>query len=107
MTHAPARLEADYNSLTPAAQDKFDQVMDLADNTADHGEYTALMLAAAALAGLHIPYGSEIRKCGCSCYCPAIFDPADPDAHVIEESAGYNLGRVQCPTCHDRHSETA
>lgn len=107
MTHAFARSEADYNTLTPSAQDRFDQVMDLADNTADNGEFTALMLAAAALAGLHIPYGAEIRKCGCSCYCGTVFDPADPDAHVIEESGGYNLGRHQCPTCADDHRETA
>jgi hypothetical protein len=107
MTHAFARLEADYRSLTPAAQDRFDQVMDLADNTADNGEFTALMLAAAALAGLHIPYGAEIRRCGCSCYCGHIFDPAAPGAHVIEESGGFNLGRHQCPTCADDHRETA
>ncbi|MFF8910568.1 hypothetical protein [Streptomyces olivaceoviridis] len=107
MTHASVRPEADYNSLTLAAQDKFDHVMDLADNTADNGEYVALMLAAAALAGLDIPYGSEIRKCGCSCYCGTVFNPADPDAHVIEESAGYNLGRHQCPRCADQHRETA
>ncbi len=108
MTHARVHLNtADYRDLTPATQDRFDQVMDLADNTADNGEYVALMLAAAALAGLDIPYGAEIRKCGCSCYCGHIFNPADPDAHVIEESGGYNLGRHQCPTCHDRHPETA
>ncbi|MFG2359447.1 hypothetical protein [Streptomyces sp. NPDC048521] len=107
MTHARARLEADYSSLTPAAQDRFDHVMDRADNTADNGEFTALMLAAASLAGLDIPYGAEVRKCGCSCYCGTVFDPADPDAHVIEQSAGFNLGRHQCPTCADRHRETA
>jgi hypothetical protein len=107
MTHARPRTEADYNTLSAAAQDKFDQVMDLADNTADNGEYVALMLAAASLAGLDIPYGAEIRKCGCSCYCGTVFNPADPDAHVIEESAGYNLGRHQCPACADDHRETA
>ena len=108
MTHAYARPHtADYGNLTPTAQDKFDQVMDLADNTADNGEFVALMLAAAALAGLDIAYGSEIRKCGCSCYCGTVFDPAGPGAHVIEESGGYNLGRHQCPACADDHRETA
>jgi hypothetical protein len=107
ITHAFARLEADYNTLTPAAQDKFDQVMDLADNTADNGEFVALMLASAALAGLHIPYGGEVRKCGCSCYCGVIFDPSAADAHVIEYGEGYNLGRHQCPWCADQHRETA
>lgn len=107
LTHASTRPEADYNALTRADQDRFDELMERADNTADNGEYLALMVAAAAIAGLHIPYGTEVRKCACSCWCPVIFDPADPDAHVIEQSGGYNLGRVQCPTCADRHRETA
>jgi hypothetical protein len=107
MTHAHTRCDTHYSDLTPAAQDKFDHVMDLADNTADNGEYTALMLAAAALAGIDLPYGGEIRKCGCSCYCGVIFDPTNPGAHVIEGSDGYNLGRHQCPRCADDHRETA
>lgn len=104
MTHAPARPTADYNQLTPAAQDHFDQLMDQADEARTNDEYLPLMTALAAIAGL--PNG-EIRKCGCSCYCPVIFDADSPDAHVIEETKGYNLGRVQCPTCADRHPETA
>lgn len=98
---------ADYTALDLDTQERFDRVMELADDQADNGEYLALMLAAAYIAGLRIDYGDEIRKCGCSCYCGAIFNPADPDAHVIEESGGYNLGRHQCPTCADRHRETA
>lgn len=108
MTHARNQATtADYTALTLARQDQFDRVMDLADDTADNGEFLAFMLAAAAIAGLAIPYGGEIRRCGCSCYCGVIFDPNGPGAHVIEESGGYNLGRVQCPTCADRHEETA
>ena len=37
----------------------------------------------------------------------AVFDADQADAHVIEWTGGYNLGRVQCPTCADRHRETA
>ncbi|AKZ60774.1 hypothetical protein SAM23877_p065 (plasmid) [Streptomyces ambofaciens ATCC 23877] len=107
MTHAPARLEANYRTLSTDDQDRFDHAMELADNTADNGEYVALMLAAASIAGLRIPYGTEIRRCGCSCWCPTIFDAADPDAHVIEPGDGYNLGRHQCPWCADQHRETA
>lgn len=108
MTHAHKQAtEANYTALDPADQDRFDHVMELADDTSDNGEFTALMLAAASIAGLRIPYGAEIRKCGCSCYCGTVFNPADPDAHVIEESAGYNLGRHQCPRCADAHRETA
>ena len=107
MTHAPARPDTtDYNTLTPAQQNHFDDVMDLADDTADNGEYLALMLAAAAIAGLTIPYGADIRRCGCSCYCPTIFAPTN-DTHVIEYGEGYNLGRVQCDRCADDHRETA
>jgi hypothetical protein len=108
MTHAPNQTrQADYRTLDENDQDRFDQVMERADDTADNGEYIALMLAAATIAGLRINYGQEIRRCGCSCYCGAIFDPADPDVHVIEDGQGYNLGRHQCPTCADRHRETA
>lgn len=106
--HAQNRAtQADYTHLTPDDQDLFDQVMERADDNPHNGEYLALMLAAAQLAGLRIPYGGHIRKCACSCVCPAIFDPDDPDAHCIEASDGYNLGRHQCPRCADQHRETA
>jgi hypothetical protein len=103
MTHASARLEANYNALTSEAQTRFDELMQAADTARNNSEYIPLMTALAAIAGL--PTG-EIRKCGCSCYCPVIFD-ADRDGHVIEESGGYNLGRHQCPWCADQHRETA
>lgn len=103
MTHAPARLHTDYTTLTPAQQDRFDQLMEQADNAGPH-DYPALMDAIAILAGL--PTG-ELRRCGCSCYCPTIFDCNTADAHVIEHGQGYNLGRHQCPTCADYHRETA
>ena len=103
MTRARTRTEADYNTLTAAAQDKFDALMEQAD-IAGPANYADIMGRIADLVGL--PEG-EIRKCGCSCWCPVIFDADDPNAHVIEESGGYNLGRVQCPTCADRHRETA
>jgi hypothetical protein len=107
MTHALNQAEANYNSLDPVDQQRFDHVMELADDNRDNGEYLALMLAAASIAGLRIPYGGHIRKCACSCYCPVIFDPEHPEAHVIADEAGFNLGRHQCPTCADRHRETA
>lgn len=104
MTHASARPEADYTTLTQGQQQRFDELMEQADHARSNLDYLPLMQALAGLAGL--PAG-EIRKCGCSCYCGCIFDADDPDAHVIEWTDGYNLGRVQCPTCHDRHPETA
>jgi hypothetical protein len=103
MTHARARTEADYQDLTAGQQQRFDELMEQADHAGPH-DYAPTMGRIADLVGL--PEG-EIRKCGCSCTCPVIFDADDPDAHVIEWTGGYNLGRVQCPTCHDRHPETA
>lgn len=103
MTHAFARSEADYNTLSTGAQAKFDTLMEQADTAGPH-DYAPLMGRIADLVGL--PEG-DIRKCGCSCWCPVIFDAEHPDAHVIEASGGYNLGRVQCPTCADHHRETA
>lgn len=107
MTHAHTQPRTtDYTLLDTDTQTSFDRVMELADDHADNGEYLALMLAAASLAGLRINYGDHIRKCACSCYCGVIFNPDDPDAHVIEHDS-YNLGRHQCPLCADRHRETA
>lgn len=104
MTHAQNQAtEADYNQLTAAQQDKFDRLMEDAD-VAGHWEYIALMAVAAAWTGL--PMG-DIRKCGCSCWCPVIFDANHPDVHVIEHGEGYNLGRHQCAWCADQHQETA
>jgi len=105
MTHALNQTEADYKALTLDDQERFDHYMELADE-ADNGEYLALMLAAAMVAGLRIPYGADVRRCGWSCSCPTIF-ATRPDTHVIEYGQGYNLGRVQCDPCADRHRETA
>lgn len=104
MTHAHHQAtEADYNQLTPAQQEEFDDLMEEAD-IAGPATYPVHMTAIAHLLGL--PVG-ELRKCGCSCWCPVIFDAEHPDAHVIETGDGYNLGRHQCPRCADEHRETA
>ena len=104
MTPARTRRETDYNTLPAATQDAFNELMEQADTATSNHDYLPIMRALATLAGL--PTG-EIRRCGCSCVCGCIFDADDPDAHVIAETAGYNLGRVQCPTCTDRHRGTA
>jgi hypothetical protein len=104
MTHArKTPTSVDYRDLTHAQQDRLDHVLQLADTTTHSGEYNSLMLAAAALAGLHIEYGGEVLRCSCTCVCPAVFDNADPDARTIEESDGFNLPIRQCPLCADRH----
>jgi hypothetical protein len=104
MTHArKAPTSVDYRDLTDAQQARLDHVLELADSTSDAGEYNALMLGVAALAGIHIAYGGEVLRCSCTCVCPVVFDNADPDARTIEESCGFNLPIRQCPTCADRH----
>jgi hypothetical protein len=105
MTHASARLEADYNTLPAPIQDAFDQLMQQADTAGTHQHYFELMARAASLIGMPLPASGDIRRCACSCVCGCIFDAEDPDAHVIEWTGGYNLGRIQCPTCADRHRE--
>ncbi|MGW2740553.1 hypothetical protein ACWC4D_40970 [Streptomyces sp. NPDC001288] len=107
MTHASVRPEADYNTLTPATQDAFDQLMEQADTAGTNEHFFDVMGRIAALIGIPLPASRDIRRCACSCTCGSIFDAEHADAHVIEESAGYNLGRVQCPTCADHHRETA
>lgn len=104
LTHASARPEADYNTLTPEAQNRFDELMEQADN-AGPADYAPLMARICDLVGF--PEGTEVRTCACSCVCPVIFDADAPDAHVIEWGQGYNLGRHQCPWCADQHRETA
>ena len=107
ITHAYARLEADYNTLTTAAQDAFDDLMGEADEAGTDLHFFDVMARIARLIRMPLPASGDIRRCACSCVCGCIFDAEDPDAHVIETSKGFNLGRVQCPTCADRHLETA
>ncbi|MYW49634.1 hypothetical protein [Streptomyces sp. SID161] len=103
MTHASARLEADYNTLPEDVQDRFTRLMEQADIAGPH-DYKPLMDQIALLVGL--PEG-DIRECACSCVCSRIFDANNENAHVIEYGEGYNLGRHQCPRCADWHRETA
>ncbi|MEZ7005617.1 hypothetical protein [Streptomyces sp. AD55] len=101
-TLAPARPEADYNHLTAEDQDRFDALMEQADNAGPH-DYPVYMTALTALTGVT----GEVRKCACSCWCPALFDANAPGVGVIEYGEGFNLGRHQCSWCADQHPETA
>jgi hypothetical protein len=108
MTHAPVQPSTvNYTTLTPAQQHGFDQLMEQADTAGTTDHFLDLMARAANAIGMRLPASGDIRRCACSCYCGLVFDAEDPDAHVIEWTGGYNLGRVQCPTCADRHRETA
>lgn len=106
MTHTqnrPTTPRVDYRDLTATQQERLTQLLELADDTTDAGEYNSLMLGIAALASIRIEYGGEVLRCSCDCTCPAIFDNADPDARTIDESPGFNLPIRQCPLCADRH----
>lgn len=96
----------DYTTLHPAAQALFDQLMEQADNTANAVEYELCMKLLVALTGLRPRY-NDLRKCACDCNCPTIFDADHRDAHIIEQTDGYNLGRLQCPACADDHRAPA
>jgi len=104
-THARPRTTINYTHLPTATQDLFDQLMELADNTANADEYTALMTSLIALTGITGVRDNEILKCACGCDCPVIFDADTPDALVTEPATGYNLGRLQCPDCADDHPQ--
>ncbi|WP_131589744.1 hypothetical protein [Streptomyces seoulensis] len=106
MTHA--RIDTvDYRDLPTDIQDTFDELMEQADEAGTNDHFLTLMARAAATIGMTLPPSGDIRRCACSCVCGLVFDAEHPDAHVIEWTGGYNLGRVQCPTCADHHRETA
>ncbi|MFC9497688.1 hypothetical protein [Streptomyces sp. NPDC056982] len=101
MTHTQNRPSVDYRDLTPATQDRLTQILELADDTSDSGEYNSLMLGVAALAGIDIERGGEVLRCSCTCVCPAVFENTR-DARTVEASL-FNLPIRQCPLCADRH----
>lgn len=92
----------DYNTLSPWQQHLFDQLMEQADNATIAVEYEQCMKLLVVLTGVRPRY-NDIRKCACDCVCSLIFDADHRDAHVIEQTDGYNLGRLQCPNCADDH----
>ncbi|WP_030756436.1 Flp family type IVb pilin [Streptomyces sp. NRRL F-5135] len=102
---SPARNTStiNYHHLPAPQQNLFDQLMAQADNTASAAEYEALMAALIAITGITGVRYNEILKCACPCDCGCIFDADAPGLRTVEEPQGYNLGRLQCPTCTDEH----
>lgn len=98
------RTAVDYAHLPVLTQERFDLLMERANTTASNEHYRDLMARAATTAGIQLPPDGEIAKCACTnCYCCLIFDANHADARPIGTSDGYNLGRIQCPDCADRH----
>ncbi|TXS39663.1 hypothetical protein [Streptomyces sp. t39] len=104
----PARKNtAHYGDLTPTQQQHFDQLMEQADGTRISDEYNALMVGAAAIAGLTAHLGDEIALCACPhCRCDTIFDTALPGLYSLVATSPYGLARLQCQDCADDHRAT-
>ncbi|MFB7738266.1 hypothetical protein ACFC08_28535 [Streptomyces sp. NPDC056112] len=109
MTHASARLEADYTALSPALQATIDDAMRNADNAGTYDSYTDAMKDVAIAAGIPLPASRDLAVCDClnadhGCGCGAIFDTALPGL-VVTATADpkHNLSRLQCQLCAHDH----
>lgn len=109
MTHAPARLNTDYNTLPTALQDAFDHWMRQADTAGTHDSYREAMTEAALTVGIPVPASRDLARCSClydadGCGCGAIFDAHAPGAVVTATNGpNCNLSQLQCPTCGHDH----
>jgi hypothetical protein len=107
MTHAFARLEADYTALNAAQQAVIDNAMQDADNASTGEDYDRAMKYVAIAAGIPLPASKDLAVCDClnhGCGCGAVFDS---HAQGVIVTAGpdpdRNLSRLQCPTCGHDH----
>lgn len=109
ITPARPRTKADYNTLTPAQQQRFDQLMAQADTATTGDAYHQAMTDAALTAGLPVPASRDIARCSClndayGCGCGAIFDAHAPGAVVTATNEpDRNLSQLQCPPCGHDH----
>jgi hypothetical protein len=107
MTHAPARLEADYTALSPTAQAVIDKALVDADNAPTGDDYYDAMEYVAIAAGIPLPASKDLALCDClnhGCGCGTIFD-SHATGVVVTASPDpeHNLSRLQCPTCGHDH----
>jgi hypothetical protein len=106
MTHAPTQpREIHLHRLPRTTQAAFDDLMDRADQAAEHRELTAYAVLhhqAIQLIGIRPPASGELARCTCTaCYCTAVFD-ADKARCYMDGPIEF----VQCETCFDRHELT-
>lgn len=95
---------ANYDLLDEDVAAQYDHYMGQADTTSSNDHYRSAMVAAAYFAGIQLPPDGEILKCACrTCYCALIFPANAPGTRTVDQSYGYNLGRIQCPGCADEH----
>ncbi|MGW2844416.1 hypothetical protein [Streptomyces sp. NPDC001274] len=85
--------------------DQADQLLDQADEHADHRDLTTSALIHAMvirLIGIRPPASGELARCTCqACYCGAIFDAAKARTYMDG-----TVEFVQCETCADEHRLT-
>ena len=106
MTHAPTQPTVIHPHHLPATlANQVDQLLDQADQHADHRELSASALLHAQvirLIGIRPPASGELARCTCqACYCSAIFDASK--AHTYLDGT---VEFVQCETCADEHPLT-
>ncbi|MEV4975601.1 hypothetical protein [Streptomyces scopuliridis] len=102
--HAQPR-EIHLHQLNPCTADQLNQLLDQADEYADHRELTASALLhaqAIRLIGIRPPASGELARCTCqACYCTAVF-AAEHARTYIDGTVEF----VQCEICADEHRLT-
>ncbi|MFE9461635.1 hypothetical protein [Streptomyces californicus] len=106
MTHAPTQpSEIHAHHLTTTLATRVDELLDQANDYADHRELTASALIHAQvihLIGIRPPASGELTRCTCQgCYCDRIFDAAKARTYM-DGSVEF----VQCIGCADEHPRT-
>ncbi|TXS68898.1 hypothetical protein [Streptomyces sp. sk2.1] len=85
--------------------DQADELLDQADQHADHRNLAASALIHAQvihLIGIRPPASGELARCTCqACYCSVIFDAAKARTYLDG-----TVEFVQCETCADEHRLT-
>lgn len=112
MTHAlipsiTLPIAADYTALPQNIRNQFSDLMEEADQAGTGDAYHAAMRRACNTIGIAIPDQQDIALCDClndGCGCGAIFDSHQTGVVITASSdPGYNLSRLQCPTCGHDH----
>ncbi|MEV5915791.1 hypothetical protein AB0M00_43780 [Streptomyces chartreusis] len=116
LSHAPIPAitrptSADYTALPQRLRDKLSDLLEEADAAQSGAAYHGAMIRACFAIGIAVPEKQDIAICDClndGCGCGAIFD-SHLDGVVVTANAdpGFNLSRLQCPTCGHDHPRPA
>lgn len=104
-------IAGDYTALPQYMRNAFDAWIDKADTAGTGDTYRHAMIRACLAIGIAVPEHMDIAVCDClndGCGCGAIFDSSLPGVVVTAGAdPGYNLSRLQCPTCGHDHPRPA